>query len=334
MAKKALYYEAGQTLVDFVELTDAGDRMQFDSAARRWSNAPGYTPTIRPNAIVSGGVVTPAASGSNDVVDVTAINAYLNGVDKTGTNKVAADTDVAITRGATAYMIASIVLTAAGAIEAVEGSDSAGGFSETRGAEGGPPYIAVDAIEIAQVRLTSATAGVITADEIYAIPGVTRETLQSFSIKFSRVEDRIRGYAGVQFSNALPAIHTGDLPAKVYASYYTPSFARLEAARDLEFPAVSGSVTSESFYDQTLAFESTSLGAGSFEFEAGDGVSHPYLGIKEKQTWHVLYPDELNTDVFAECLATPYISGSFPAEGAMMRTVNLVSKQAGDLVIA
>jgi len=331
---KALFYEAGRTLVDVTELTDAGDQKRFDSAVRRWSDYPGFSPEILPNAVLSGGVGKPAVSETADAVDVSAVNCYLNGVKKTGTDKIAAATDVAFTRGATAYMIVSVVVTAAGAIDAIEGTDSASSFSATRGEAGGPPYVPVDAVELFHIRLTSATSGVVTADEISAVPGTSREDLQSFSIHYSRVENRIKGYAGVEFSNPLPAIHTGDLPAKVFASFYTPNLARLEAARDVEFAATTGSASAEVFYDVVRNYESKSLSAGSFEFDAGDGISHPYLGLIENRSWHVLYPDDLNPEIFTQVLATPFISGSFPAEGANLRTVNLISRTAADLVIA
>ena len=126
-----LEYEGGQNSFAMSALTDSGDQTTFTSAASRWSQRSGYTPDIRPNGIITGGVVGVAASGSNDVVDITAISCNLNGV----VTAVGAATDESITRPATAVAkVNSITVNSSGAIAVIAGTDSATtAFSTTRG---------------------------------------------------------------------------------------------------------------------------------------------------------------------------------------------------------
>ncbi|GAF94950.1 unnamed protein product, partial [marine sediment metagenome] len=152
-----IYYEAGQSLVAMVELTDV-DRKVYKSADALWSDRSGYEPDVKPNGLATGGKVTPEASETNDEVDVAGLTCYLAGVLET----VGAAADQAITRSTSAvntYRINSITVTAAPAIAVVPGADEGvGSFTEVRGDPGGPPFIDTDAIEIAQVRTADDTA--------------------------------------------------------------------------------------------------------------------------------------------------------------------------------
>ena len=129
-----LEFEAAQSNVAMVELTDQGDYQDFKSAHNFWSNRSGYVPDVRPNGLVTGGVISIAASGSDDVVDITALTAYLGGVLKS----IGATTDEAVARPAAQdYQKFSITVTDAGTIAVVEVAEGAS-FSNTRGAAGGP----------------------------------------------------------------------------------------------------------------------------------------------------------------------------------------------------
>ena len=66
-----LYYEADQTPVAMVELTDQGDYTDFKSAATLWSGRSGKAPVVRPDGLKSGGVIIPAVSGTDDLVDIS-----------------------------------------------------------------------------------------------------------------------------------------------------------------------------------------------------------------------------------------------------------------------
>ncbi len=278
-----LEYEAGQQATAMSALTDSGDRTVFESAATLWSGKSGYAPVIRPNGLLTGGAVTPAAAAGNNNVDVAALTANLNGV----VTSLASQTNVAITRPTTAVAkICSITLNAAGAIAVVAGTDGATTtFSETRGAAGGPPLIPVDSIEIAQVRVASNTAAVITAAQIYAVVG-THTEMANFPL-FNADYD-----AGtVTFLSALPAIHTGSVAKKVYASYASPIFGEISLASDFVPPETSHSVSSTQIYGTTLGSTTKSLGQGSFTAYLDDGVSDALIGQKDETLWFRFYPD-------------------------------------------
>ena len=136
-----LQYEAGQTSTSMTALTNSGDETTFTSAASLWSKRAGYAPVVRPNGLLTGGAITPSAT--NDVVNVAAMTLNLNGVVTT----VSAGT-ATVTRGVSSdtHNITSITINSSGAITAVSGTDGTT-FSETRGAAGGPPLIAVDSVD-------------------------------------------------------------------------------------------------------------------------------------------------------------------------------------------
>src|SRR5210317_1267247 len=169
-----LEYEGGQTAVAMGALSDAGDLQTFTSPATLWSGRSGFAPVIRPDGVLTGGLVTVAISGSNDLVDVAALTCNLAGI----VTSVSADSDVSCTRPATAVSkVNSITIDNAGAVAVVVGTDgSTTAFSETRGAAGGPPFIPTDSIEIAQVRFTSDTAAAVTESEVLQTIGLHRES--------------------------------------------------------------------------------------------------------------------------------------------------------------
>lgn len=275
-------YEAGQNTVAMSALSDSGDRTTFEGASGLWSRRTGYAYEVRPNGLISGGEITAAASGDDDVVDVAAGSAYINGV----LVEWAADTDVAITRGLTTdtHAITSITVTAAGAVAAVAGTDGTA-HSETRAAEGGPPLIAVTSIEIGQVRTSSVTAAAVLAAEIKQVFGQHCEHYMTPSYTVDE-------YAGeVTFAQALPAIHTGALPKAVYASYSTPIFADIPKCSDFVAPENSYSVNSTEYYGGTEGSVTSSLNAGSFTTLLQDGVSDPIVQLAGENLWFRHYPD-------------------------------------------
>src|SRR6056297_3476575 len=114
-----LYFEAGQDYQEMTELTDSGDHINFTSGDDFWSDADGKTPTVRPDGLVTGGTVSTADSGSNDVVDVAALTCYLAGV----LTSVSASTDFGITRPAgDNAIVSSITVSSAGVLTEVQGS--------------------------------------------------------------------------------------------------------------------------------------------------------------------------------------------------------------------
>jgi hypothetical protein len=319
-----LEYEAGQSATGMSALTNSGDRTVFESAASLWSGADGYAPVVRPNGLLTGGMVTPAAAAGNNNVDVAALTCNLAGVVTT----VGADTDVAITRPATnVAKVNSITVNSSGAIAVVAGTDGATtSFSETRGAAGGPPYIPVGSIEIAQVRVTSSTAAVITSAQIFAVVG------QHVEMANFPIYDVNYDAGGVTFASALPAIHTGDLAKGVYASYASPIFAEISIAGDFKPPETSHSTSSTQYYGKTVGSTSKSLGQGGFTAVMEDGVSDNLVAQKDKLLWFRFYPDRYKTG-YMLTQGKLGIARTFPAADQIKATCTISATQAAIEVV-
>lgn len=307
-ANAKLMYESSQTSVAMAALTDSGDHTTFTSTGGPWSRRGGFTPSVKPNGLLNGGAVIPAVSATNNCVDVATLLCNLNGVETT----VTADTDVAITRPATAVSkVCSITVTNAGVIAVVAGTDGATtAFSETRAAAGGPPLIAIDSIEIAQVRVTSNSDAVITAAQIFSAPGTHAE--------YAAIPTYTINYEDGQFEqdSASPLIHTGPTARKVFASYAIAGFSQIPKIKDFVPAELSASVTSEAYYGGTLASSSTSLGQASFKAFFDDGITDPLIALKNEILWFKFYPDRLKSPnhLFQGLFE---ISRTFPVDNAI-----------------
>jgi len=296
MGAPLLYFEAGQSPAGYVALTDSGDFTIFNSAAQLWSKRSGYAPIVRPNGIISGLVVSVAASGSSDVVDVSAGSVYLAGVE----TDVEADADLSITRPAVSdYQKLSITINSSGALAVVEGAEHTA-FSTTRGANGGPPWIPTTSIEIAQVWYSDGDSAAVTADEIKQIVGSQREVYNNpvWTVDPYRESAGVLGYAGVDMASALPQIHSDDAGStttgkKVYVSYATPDFSAVSIAKDFKRPAESYSVNSEEFYGLAVGEVSSTLNAGSFTMRAPSKLADPLLAMEGEAVFFKLFPDRL-----------------------------------------
>lgn len=324
-------YESGQNLVAFVALDDKGDHINFLSDDQLWSNRAGYQPSVRPNGLVTGGVISEAASGSNDVVDYSALTCYLAGV----LTSVIAGTDLAIARPSVSNFVKySVCVLANGTISAVKGVEGSA-FADGRGVAGGAPYIALDAIEIGQVWLSSQTPAAITSDEIKQVVGTHREMYNypTWEQKRFSVENGILGYAGVEFDSALPLIHSAASPVvpaakKVFAQYYTPSFTDIPRSDSFVPAEISHTVSSKQIYGTTLGSSAQSLGQGSFNAYLEDGISDGILALKNADLFFKFFQNRLN--------ATPYLLGqgkfgvsrTFPAADHITAACTISCEQA------
>ncbi len=282
-----LQYEAGQNAYAMSELTTDAGATIFESAATLFSKKAGYAPDVRPNGLITGGAVIPSVTVANNNVDVAALSCYLAGV-KTA---VAAAVDQTCARAATnVSKISSVTVNSSGAIAIVAGTDgTTSAFSETRGAAGGPPLIPVGSIEIAQVRYTGNTAAAVAAAEIFQVVGIHQERYDYpiFEINYSD--------ANVKFASALPLIHTGAVPKKVYASYADPIFADIQLASDFTPAETSNSVSSKQIYGSTLGSSSSSLGQAKFTAFLNDGIGDALVGLKNQNLWFKFFPDRYKT---------------------------------------
>jgi hypothetical protein len=276
-----LEYEAGQAATAMSALTDSGDKTIFNSAASLWSGKTGAAPVVRPNGLLTGGVITPDAT--NNAVNVAALTCNLAGV----VTSVGAQAAVAITRPATnVAKVSSVTVTSAGAVAVVAGTDSlSAAFSEVRGTAGGPPLIPVGSIEIGQIRLVTSAAAAITTDQVFAVVGTHSEwaNYPLYNVNYD--------LGKVTFLSALPAIHTGNVAKGVYASYAAPIFAEVSLASDFTAPETSHSVSSTQIYGTTLGSTSKSLGQGGFTAYLEDGVTDGLVSAKDALLWFRFYPD-------------------------------------------
>lgn len=276
LTTQTIEYESAASQQAFAALTDSGDHAIFTATSTPWSQASGYEPVIGPYGVINGGAVIPAVSTTNNMVDAAAVVLMAPGMTgasaTTGRITVAADTDLSCTRGSSTntHIINSITVNSSGAYAVVAGTATTA-FSETRGSSGGPPFIPVGSIEVAQVRLTSITAAPITADEIYQVVGTHQERYDYpvYSV------DYLRGK--VTFATALPLIHTGSVAKSVRARVATPVFAEKANARDWVPAETSNTTNSESYYDGNLGSVSSSLGQASFTAALTDGVTDGLL---------------------------------------------------------
>jgi hypothetical protein len=316
-----LQYEAGQNSVAMTLLTNSGDETSFTSAASLWSGRSGFAPVVRPNGVLTGFGITTHAS--NNTVTVAAGTLNLNGV----VTSVGAGTGVA-TRPTTAVSkVNSVTINTSGAIAVVAGTDgSTTAFVETRGAAGGPPLIPVDSVEIGQVRFTSNTAGVVASSEIFVVVGLHRERADFplYDIEY--------GSGAVTFLEALPEIHTGTLPKRVYASYASPIFADVALASDFVPPETTHSVTSTQVYGTTLGSTSSTLGQGSFTAYLSNGVSDALVTLKNETLWFKFYPDRYATP-YLLCQGKLGIARTFPA-GDTLQAACTISASAAATEVA
>ncbi|MBN1664837.1 MAG: hypothetical protein JW943_14650 [Deltaproteobacteria bacterium] len=327
-----IQYESGQDLVPFVALTDQGDHKDFRSADPLWSNRAGYQPVVKPNGLATGGAVSVAASGSDDVVDVAAMTCYLAGE----LESISADDDLSITRPTLSHVKYSITITSAGAISAVKGAENDGSFSNTRGEDGGPPYIPVGSIEIAQVWLSSAASAPITADEIKQVVGThcERYDYPTWTEKRFNVESGVLGNAGIVFASALPLIHTDDAPKQVYAQYYEPAFTDVPKSSDYVPPETTYSVSSTQIYGQALGSTSQSLNQGSFAAYLNDGISDPLLSLKGQNLFFKFFQNKLNSKPYILAQGKLGISRTFPAGDQIQAACTISAEDAAVEVIS
>lgn len=305
-ANASLQFEANQIPSPMGLLTDSGDHKTFTSSAALWSQFEGNAPDVRPNGVINGGDVTPATAATDNTVDVSALLCYLAGIQ----TSVAASLAVTASRGATTdtHRITSITVTSAGAIAAVAGTQSTA-FVETRGAAGGPPFIPVGSVELAQVRLTSITDAPVADAEIFDQVGTHRERYD-YPAWVEQPES-----ARLVFNTALPLSHTGDTSKRVYASYSDVVFAEIRKSSAFVPPEESFSSSSvNTYFGETEASESKTLNQGSFTALLKDGISDSIVPLVGKRLWFKFKSDQ-NKIPYVLCNGVLGMTRSFPVDG-------------------
>lgn len=331
MGNPIIRYEAGQTARPFEALTSDDDTV-FAASYAPLSNVAGAEPIVAPYGLLTGGAVAPTET--NNQVAVAALTAMMpaaTGADADGVLTLAGGNLLATRAGdpSTPCRITSLTVTAAGALAAVAGTEGAD-FSETRGAAGGPPYIPVGSIEIGQVRLADTAAAPVgpIGVEIFTVVGthVERSDYPVNQVDFGR--------SLVTFAEALPAIHTGDLPKAVYLKGATPLFAPIPNSRDWTPAEATYSISSVDTYDGPIGSSSSSLSQASFTAVLRDGISDGFLAQKGKNIWIEFRPDRDKTVPKQLTQGILGISRSFPAGGGQIEASCTLTPQVESVDVA
>ncbi len=288
----------------YTQLTDSGDQQIYNSSDLLWSKS--TDPVVRPNGISSGGqtIITPAASGTNNLVDIAKFNFFIAGVEYTHT----AETDVTVTRGATAIQKSSLCVKAATptAADLVQGADDASADVTTRGAAGGPPSIPLVSIEVGQVHYTSSTPAAVLATEIKQNAQANQRENYDYpdwdtpnGIGLGNIaddEDQTNAY--VKLNSALEVAHgaaaeSAATAAKpVWMDYYTPVMVTLGRTTDYQSADVSYTVSSEAIHQgKTQGSEDSSLGQTTFTCFTNDNVTDQIVKRRGKNAITRYYPD-------------------------------------------
>jgi hypothetical protein len=240
----SLEYEAAQSARAWEELTST-DNTVFTGSYTSWSKVAGKEAVVYRYGILTGCLGVPAILSSQ--------------------------TDVTVARPTVSdYLITSITVNAAGAIANVQGTEGSS-FSETRAAAGGPPLIPVDSVELFQVKYDSQTAGPVLVTEIFQVDGDSSE-VANFPVQ---AVNTIMGT--VTFNQALPAIHTGAVAAKVFAKVFTPSYAEVPHVSDYVPATTTHTLASIDRYDGPQGSASSSIQQASFNAGLGDGTTDSIL---------------------------------------------------------
>ena len=323
-----LMIEMSQTLVTMAPLADSGDHSTFVHPSILFLS--GYAnddvsskPVVRPNGLINGALVSPTAV--NNEVKITAGSFNINGVKYSGNNgdqpAIAEDT-LTLTRGTApnVYKIISIIADSTG-YSAVDGTAFTAWDNSGRGGSGQPPYIPVDAVEVAQVWLNSDAAGFIERGEIKAVPGQSQEVANfpTYDILYARVVGGAQDFCGVKFISPLPLIHTGGLAKNVYLEGYEADFVTFTATSDVVMPAISTSVASTTFYEETIGARAETLNAGSFNIGVKNSVRDSIFAvINTGLVWVKHYPDKNEPDFSA---VQGYLNGTPPNPAGAVNTM-------------
>ena len=313
-----LNIEAGQTFFPIEQMTDSGDRTIYNIATgeTQFSAAEGTSISVRLDGLTTGGVPVPTAV--NDQIAISAGSYNLGG----SVLAVVANISLTVTRAVATdtHQITSVVIDTDGIYEPLAGTDGTA-FSETRGADGGPPFIPVGFIEICQVRLSSNVAGIIESTEIFQVNGqhVERSTSPLFVVNNSTGD--------VTFISALPAIHTGSLARDVFIEYSTPIFSEIADASDFVPPEQSDSSTSTQVYGRTVSATSTTLNQGTFTALLENGVSDLVIQQKGQTLWFEFFPNRFATSNKILQQGKLGVTRTFPADDLIAAACTITAQE-------
>ena len=300
--------ESARTFFDYTAGIDSGDQKIYTVSGKTiFSDKSGYELNVRPDGVVTGrNLLTPGTAA--DTVNLAGFTAYLVGILKTVSAEAALAMESGAVRPATdVAKISSVQLAADGTtVEVIPGTDASGViFSETRGGEGGPPFVVVGSIEVGQIRLTTSASAIITSAEIFQTDGthVERFDMPAWKLPVSNLGDGNKADAVAQKNAYVEldtaqsvGVHTGDAFKPVYVSGYTPTFTEIGNSVDFKPAQNSHSTSSKQVYNNTLGSVSSSLGQASFTADGlNDGITDALIADEDEILVFRFYPNRNKT---------------------------------------
>jgi len=289
--------------------TDSGDHRTFTLANRPISDVP--PPVVRINGVLAGLEVSVDPNGANNTIAYSAGSAYMAGLSLT----VAAGTVGSLTRPAATpnVVINSIVMSSLGVVTKLAGTEGAPGGA--RGAAGGPPFIPVGSILLADVTLAGTSAAAVVAVEIdnagkerADIPGTT--------------PDYFNGK--IVCSLALPTIHTGSVVRGMYVTYRTASMQLIADITKWDVDTKKGSANLSGANDE---WETSVALTKSWSASVEGYVTSPYWFDRFNQQGLVLIRLRHHKDDQYEWEGLAHVTGwkpSNPVTGAVTESITLM----------
>jgi len=157
------------------------------------------------------------------------------------------------------------------------------------------------------VRLSSVTAAVLQAAEIFQKPGIHQERANFPGFMAHPLTGTLT------FAAALPLSHVGGVPKAIYAEVYEPEFGEVDLASSFVPPETTHSVSSTQVYGRAVGASSSSLNQGSFKALLQDGVTDPLVLLKNEVLFFRFYPDQ-NKSAYLLCCGTLGMARQFPAD--------------------
>lgn len=296
------------------ELLTTEDGQLFSSTNAPWSDAEGSEAVIKVSGVLTGALVSVSATANQVSVSAgTARMPWVTGADANGDIAVDANAALAITRGASTdtHIVNAIVINASGDYDIVPGIAHTEHVA-TRGEPGGPPYVPVNEILVAELYLTTIASAVVLPSEIRQAPGVNRE------LSYLPVYQTHLATGEIKFASQLQMIHTGDTPRYVHVSGAVPLFAAIPWVTDWQPAESTYSVDSTMTFDGPLGSSTQSMGEASFNAlfrNAVDRLTAPLNDLVGQNLWFRYKPSKNRAYPYQLTQGRLSLSGAIPAEG-------------------
>lgn len=296
------------------DLLTTEDGQLFSSVNAPWSDAEGSEAVIKVSGVLTGAAVSVSATANQVSVSAgTARLPWVAGADEYGDIAVEANAALVITRGSgdDTHIVNAVVINASGDYAIVAGSPHTAHVTD-RGEPGGPPYVPVDEILVAELYLTTIASAVVLPAEIRQAPGINRE------LSYLPVYQTHLATGEINFAAQLQMIHAGDTPRYVHVSGAVPLFAAIPWITDWQPAESTYSVDSTMTFDGPLGSSTQSMGEASFNAlfrNATDRLTAPLNALVGQNLWFRYKPSKNKTYPYQLTQGRLSLSGAIPAEG-------------------